>query len=69
VVCVVSDCAARLLQRVWRHLFWEPAAKDYVAIAAGTLDAPTGLKTALQIHVESAGDYYAVDERIPRRSP
>jgi hypothetical protein len=50
-------------------IFWEPAAKDYVAIAAGTLDAPTGLKTALQIHVESAGDYYAVDERIPRRSP
>ena len=50
-------------------LFWEPSAKDYVAIAAGTLDAPTGLKTAVQIHVESAGDYYAVDERIPERSP
>jgi hypothetical protein len=25
-------------------IFWEPAAKDYVAIAAGTLDAPTGLR-------------------------
>lgn len=50
-------------------LFWEPAAKAYVAIAAGTLDAPTGLKTAVQIHVESAGDYYAIDERIPQRSP
>jgi hypothetical protein len=50
-------------------LFWEPTAKDYIAIAAGTLDAPTGLKTAVQIHVESAGDYYAIDERIPHRSP
>jgi hypothetical protein len=48
-------------------LFWEPAAKEYVAIAAGTLDAPTGLKTVMQIHVESAGDYYAIDERIPER--
>ena len=50
-------------------LFWDPVAKDYVAIAAGTLDAPTGLATTLQIHVESAGDYYAIDERIPQRSP
>ncbi|MEO8755905.1 MAG: GFA family protein [Casimicrobiaceae bacterium] len=50
-------------------LFWEAAAKDYVSIAAGTLDAPTGLATTLQIHVESAGDYYAIDTRIPERSP
>lgn len=50
-------------------LFWEPSAKDYVAIAAGMLDAPTGLATAVQIHVESAGDYYAVDALIPERSP
>lgn len=50
-------------------LFWEPAAKDYISIAAGTLDAPTGLTTAVQIHVESAGDYYAIDERIPERLP
>jgi hypothetical protein len=49
-------------------LFWEPAAKDYISIAAGTLDAPTGLTTVMQIHVESAGDYYAIDERIPERA-
>jgi hypothetical protein len=49
-------------------LFWEPADKDYVAIAAGTLDAPTGLKTTLQIHTASAGDYYLIDPRIPQKS-
>lgn len=49
-------------------LFYEPLAKDYVAIAAGTLDPPTGLKTVLQIHVASAGDYYAIDPRIPQRA-
>jgi hypothetical protein len=48
-------------------LFWEPAAKDYVAVAAGTLESPTGLATVLQIHVRSAGDYYPLDDSIPSR--
>ena len=48
-------------------LFFEPLAKDYMAIAAGTLDAPTGLKTVVQIHVNSAGDYYTIDPSIRQR--
>ena len=48
-------------------LFFEPANKDYVAIAAGTLNPPTGLKTVVQIHVNSAGDYYRIDESIRQR--
>jgi hypothetical protein len=48
-------------------LFWEASGRDTVSIAAGTLDAPTGLRTALQIHVESAGDYYDIDARVPTR--
>ena len=48
-------------------LFFEPAEKDYMAIAAGTLDPPTGLKTVVQIHVNSAGDYYRIDETIRQR--
>jgi hypothetical protein len=50
-------------------LFWEGSGRETISIAAGTLDAPTGLKTALQIHVDSAGDYYDVDPRTPVRSP
>ena len=49
-------------------LLWEPSAKDYIAIAAGTLDTPTGLATTLQIHVDSAGDYYAIDAQVPQRA-
>jgi hypothetical protein len=49
-------------------LFWDPLQKDYIAIAAGTLDAPTGLKTVLQIHVADAGDYYTVRSDVPQRS-
>lgn len=48
-------------------LFWDPADEDYVAIAAGTLDSPTGLATMAQIHVDSAGDYYPIDASIPVR--
>lgn len=48
-------------------LFWERADRDSISITAGSLDPPTGLATALQIHVDSAGDYYEVDPRIPRR--
>jgi len=46
-------------------LFREPVARDEVAIAAGTLDAPTGLKTLPQIQVARAGDYRAIDPAIP----
>ena len=49
-------------------LFFDPLNKDYVAIAAGTLDPPTGLKTSVQIHVASAGDYYEIDPSVRQRA-
>jgi hypothetical protein len=48
-------------------LFWDPAGKDYIAVAAGTLDAPTGLKTVLQIHTADSGDYYTIRADVPQR--
>ena len=54
-----SECGA--------SLFWERPEGELVSIAAGTLESPTGLSTSLQIHVDSAGDYYSVDPRIPQR--
>jgi hypothetical protein len=48
-------------------VFFDPVQKDYMAIAAGTLDSPTGLKTVVQIHVASASDYYQIDDAIPQR--
>ena len=48
-------------------LFWEPFGKEYISIAAGTVDPPTGLKTVMQIHVNSAGDYYTMPAEVPQR--
>ena len=49
-------------------LFWEGKNRDTISIAAGTLDGATGLRTAIQIHSDSAGDYYDIDPRVPTRS-
>jgi hypothetical protein len=46
-------------------LFWQVPGSRIVSIAAGCLDAPTGIRTVKQIWVDSAGDYYELDERIP----
>ena len=49
-------------------LFWDATGRDTISIAAGTLDAPTGLKTILQIYVDDKGDYYDLDAAIPVRA-
>jgi len=49
-------------------IFWERPAGELVSIAAGTLDAPTGLHTTLQIFVEDAGDYYTIRPDVPQRA-
>jgi hypothetical protein len=53
-------------------LFWRAAGRDSVSIAAGTLDPPTGLRTAAHIHTRDQGDYYAIEgdaERHPGGLP
>lgn len=39
-------------------LFWQPEGEDYISIAAGSLDGPTGLTIAEDWFIEDAGDYY-----------
>ena len=47
-------------------LFWAPGDLDYWAVAAGSLDAPTGLKTVAHIFVADRGDYYTIDDGLER---
>jgi len=47
-------------------LFWEPAGEGRLAIAAGSLDAPTGLKTVRHVFVDDAADYYEITDGLPR---
>jgi hypothetical protein len=49
-------------------LFWERLKSGAIGIAAGTLDAPTKLKTIRHIFVDHRGDYYRIADRL-RKSP
>jgi hypothetical protein len=42
-------------------LLWEPASGEHIAIAAGSLNGPTGLRIAEHIHTEQKGDYYGIE--------
>jgi hypothetical protein len=47
-------------------LFWDPAHGKYMAVMAGTLDAPTGLVSREHIYVADASDYYELCDGLPQ---
>jgi hypothetical protein len=47
-------------------LFWAGHGKDYISIAAGTLDDSSGLKFACHIHVADKGAYYQIEAGVPQ---
>ncbi len=47
-------------------LFWEAHERDETAIAAGSLDQPTGLRTVAHIHTADKADYYEITDGLPK---
>lgn len=47
-------------------LFWRQDGRESVAVAAGALDAPTGLHLATHIFVADKGDYYGLGDGLPQ---
>jgi hypothetical protein len=47
------------------NLFFDREGRETIAIMAGTLDTPTGLRTVNQIFAEEAGDYYNLPHGVP----
>jgi hypothetical protein len=45
-------------------LFWQGNGRDYIAIAAGSIDGATGLKLVQHIHTADKGDYYELDDGV-----
>lgn len=62
--------SARVRRGFCRHcgstLFWDPADRDWIAIAMGAFDGPTGLALHRHIFVEEKGDYYAIADGLPQ---
>jgi len=47
-------------------LFWEGGGRDYLSIAAGTLDDASGLSIACHIFVADKGHYYEITDSAPQ---
>jgi len=47
-------------------LFWGMVESDRIAITAGSLKAPTGLKTVRHVFVADKGDYYEIADGMPQ---
>ena len=64
-----SDAQARrgFCAECGSSLFWDAPKRDTISVAAGTLDAPTGLRAAGHWYVSQAGDYYELAaDGLPR---
>jgi hypothetical protein len=47
-------------------LFWKPNEGGYTSVLAGLFDGPTGLEGSCHIFVADKGDYYEIDDGLPR---
>jgi hypothetical protein len=47
-------------------LFWQPTGGSTTSIGSGTLDGPSGLRTACHIHVADKGDYFEIEPAVPQ---
>ncbi len=47
-------------------LFYAPSEGDRMAIAAGSIDLPTGLKCVSHLFVDDAADYYTLDDDLEK---
>ena len=62
-----SDEARRgFCARCGSTLFWQGSGRDYVSIAAGTLDDSSGLEVACHIFVADKGGYYQIEAGVPQ---
>ena len=58
-----SNTAKRAFcNRCGASLFYKHIDKSYIAVGAGTLDAPTGLRMVEEVFTHEKGDYYALTE-------
>ncbi len=48
------------------NLFWESHDSTHTSIFSGTLDGDTGLEIIGHIYVADKGDYYALDDTLPK---
>jgi len=49
-------------------VFWDPLGKEWIAIAMGAFEQPSGTRLAKHIFVADKGDYYEIADGLPQHS-
>ncbi len=49
-------------------LFWDPLHRDWIGIAMGAFDKPTGARLGIHIFVADKGDYYDIADGVPQNA-
>lgn len=52
--------------RCGSSLFWDPPARDWIAVAMGAFDGPTGTRLKMHIFTDDKGDYYGIADGLPQ---
>lgn len=47
-------------------LFWDPLFKDWIGVAMGAFDSPTGTSLAVHVFTAEKGDYYEIADGVPQ---
>ena len=47
-------------------LFWDPIFRDFIGIAMGAFEQPTGTRLGIHIFVADKGDYYEIADGLPQ---
>lgn len=47
-------------------LFWDPIHRDWTAVAMGVFDGRTDTNLSMHIFVAEKGDYYTIDDGLPK---
>jgi hypothetical protein len=49
-------------------LFWDPLRRDWIGVAMGAFDKPTGARLGIHIYVADKGDYYDIADGLPQNA-
>ncbi len=49
-------------------LFWDPIHSDWIAIAMGAFESPTGTRLGKHIFTADKGDYYEIGDGLPQNA-
>ena len=47
-------------------LFWDPVFRDWIGVAMGAFDSPTGTHQSKHIFTSEKGDYYDIADGLPQ---